>query len=42
VNLHYIATSHGRAVAKIVPIRKEGGVTRGSRAAFTGGILELF
>jgi prevent-host-death family protein len=29
----YIVTSHGRAVAKIVPIQKNGGVTRGARAA---------
>jgi prevent-host-death family protein len=29
----YIVTSHGRAVAKIVPIQKDGGVMRGARAA---------
>jgi prevent-host-death family protein len=29
----YVVTSHGRAVAKIVPIQKNGGVTRGARAA---------
>jgi prevent-host-death family protein len=29
----YIVTSHGRAVAKIVPIHKNDGGTRGARAA---------
>jgi prevent-host-death family protein len=29
----YIVTSHGRAVAKIVPIQKDSGVMRGARAA---------
>jgi prevent-host-death family protein len=29
----YIVTSHGKAVAKIVPVQKNGGVTRGARAA---------
>ena len=29
----YLVTSHGKAVAKIVPVRKNGGVTRGARAA---------
>ena len=29
----YVVTSHGRAVAKIVPAEKDGGVTRGARAA---------
>ena len=29
----YVVTSHGKAVAKIVPVEKNGGVTRGARAA---------
>jgi prevent-host-death family protein len=29
----YVVTSHGRAVAKIVPIDKHGTVTRGARSA---------
>ncbi len=29
----YVVTSHGKAVAKIVPAEKEEGVTRGARAA---------
>jgi prevent-host-death family protein len=29
----YIVTSHGKAVAKIVPVQKNGGVTRAARAA---------
>lgn len=29
----YVVTSHGKAVAKIVPAEKNGGVTRGARAA---------
>lgn len=29
----YVVTSHGRAVAKIVPAGKKGSVTRGARAA---------
>jgi prevent-host-death family protein len=29
----YIVTSHGRAVAKIVPVSKHGSVTRGARNA---------
>jgi len=29
----YVITSHGRAVARIVPAEKNGGVTRGARAA---------
>jgi len=29
----YVVTSRGRAVAKIVPVEKVGGVTRGARAA---------
>ena len=29
----YVVTSHGRAVAKIVPTEKNGGLTRGARAA---------
>ena len=29
----YVVTSHGKAVAKIVPIQKDSGVTRGARAA---------
>ncbi|MGB7022522.1 MAG: type II toxin-antitoxin system prevent-host-death family antitoxin [Candidatus Acidiferrales bacterium] len=29
----YIVTSHGKAVAKIVPAEKEGGAARGARAA---------
>jgi prevent-host-death family protein len=29
----YVVTSHGRAVARIVPVGKDGGETRGARAA---------
>jgi prevent-host-death family protein len=29
----YVVTSHGEAVAKIVPLQENGGVTRGARAA---------
>jgi len=29
----YVVTSHGKAVARIVPVEKNGGVTRGARAA---------
>ena len=29
----YVVTSHGRAVARIVPAEKDGGITRGIRAA---------
>lgn len=29
----YIVTSHGRAVAKIVPVHNDGGVARSARAA---------
>jgi prevent-host-death family protein len=29
----YVVTSHGRAVARIVPAEKNGGATRGARAA---------
>jgi prevent-host-death family protein len=29
----YLITSHGKAVAKIVPAAESGGVTRGARAA---------
>jgi prevent-host-death family protein len=29
----YIMTCHGKAVAKIMPVQKNGGVTRGARAA---------
>jgi prevent-host-death family protein len=29
----YVVTSHGKPVAKIVPVEKNGGVTRGARAA---------
>lgn len=29
----YVVTSHGKAVAKIVPVEKNGGITRGARAA---------
>lgn len=29
----YAVTSHGKAVAKIVPVEENGGVTRGARAA---------
>ena len=29
----YVVTSHGRAVAKIVPAQRDGGVTRGAKAA---------
>ena len=29
----YVVTSHGKAVAKIVPLQENGGVTRGARAA---------
>ena len=29
----YIVTSHGKVVARIVPVDKNGGVTRGARAA---------
>jgi prevent-host-death family protein len=29
----YVVTSHGRAVARIVPAEKDGGITRGTRAA---------
>jgi len=29
----YVVTSHGKAVAKIVPTEKNGGLTRGARAA---------
>ena len=29
----YVVTSHGRAVARIVPAEKDIGVTRGARAA---------
>jgi prevent-host-death family protein len=29
----YIVTSHGRAVARIVPVEKNGGATQGARAA---------
>jgi prevent-host-death family protein len=29
----YVVTSHGRAVAKIVPAENDGGNTRGARAA---------
>jgi prevent-host-death family protein len=28
----YVVTSHGKAVAKIVPVEKDGGTTRGARA----------
>jgi len=28
----YVVTSHGRAVAKIVPAQKDGGVMRGAKA----------
>jgi prevent-host-death family protein len=29
----YVVTSHGKAVAKIVPLQKSDGVTRGARIA---------
>lgn len=29
----YVVTSHGKAVARIVPVEKNNGVTRGARAA---------
>lgn len=29
----YVVTSHGQAVARIVPVETSGGVTRGARAA---------
>jgi len=29
----YVVTSHGRAVARIVPVETNSGVTRGARAA---------
>ena len=29
----YVVTSHGKAVAKIVPVEKNGGVARGARTA---------
>ncbi len=29
----YVVTSHGKAVAKIVPVEKDGGVTRVAKAA---------
>ena len=29
----YVVTSHGRAVAKIVPVEKDGAVTTGARSA---------
>ncbi|HYA63688.1 MAG TPA: type II toxin-antitoxin system prevent-host-death family antitoxin, partial [Candidatus Sulfotelmatobacter sp.] len=29
----YVVTSHGKAVAKIVPIERDNGVARGARAA---------
>jgi len=29
----YLVTSHGRAVARIVPAEKDGGKTRGAKAA---------
>ena len=29
----YVVTSHGKAVAKIVPVQKGDGVTRGARTA---------
>jgi prevent-host-death family protein len=29
----YVVTSHGRAVAKIVPTRRDAGVARGAKAA---------
>ncbi len=29
----YIVTAHGKAVAKIVPVQKDGSVARGARAA---------
>jgi prevent-host-death family protein len=29
----YVVTSHGKAVAKIVPVEKNGGVAHGARAA---------
>ena len=29
----YVVTSHGKAVAKIVPVGKNGGVARGARAS---------
>ena len=29
----YVVTSHGKAVAKIVPLQKSDGVTRGARSA---------
>lgn len=29
----YVVTSHGRAVAKIVPAQRDEGVTRGAKAA---------
>jgi prevent-host-death family protein len=29
----YVVTSHGKAVARIVPVVKNGGVVRGARAA---------
>jgi prevent-host-death family protein len=29
----YVVTSHGRAVAKIVPAQRGGGLTRGAKAA---------
>ena len=29
----YVVTSHGKAVARIVPTEKDGGIARGARAA---------
>ena len=29
----YVVTSHGKAVARIMPVEKNGGVVRGARAA---------
>ena len=29
----YVVTSHGKAVARIVPAEKDGGIARGARAA---------
>jgi prevent-host-death family protein len=29
----YLVTSHGKAVAKIVPVKKNNGVTRGAKSA---------
>jgi len=37
----YVVTSHGKAVAKIVPAGRDGGVARGARAALLKRLRSL-